>query len=95
MNDFDAEFFKPGNPLLTQAVIVDGSETLLGYFDILESEFYQDNSESTVNATFVCQDYPGSNNAVGKSMNVQGRIYSVDSVEPDGTGLVSIKLLKV
>ncbi len=65
-----------------------------GYFSVLESEFYLDDTESVRRAELVCGEFTGSADIIGESTTIQGAIYRVNSVEPDGTGLITIGLMR-
>lgn len=89
------EFFAPGNPFLVNAFI--NGVAIPGYYDVMDNEFYTDNSDGLLRAQFVCQEVEGAEiiTPVGSQVLVKGVSFLVEKVTPDGTGILTLNLLKV
>lgn len=87
-------FFDATSDLTTSAVLTIDNEILVGYFDILDADFFVDDAEAGVDAQFLCEDWAGRPQVVGKSLEVSGTAYRINKATPDGTGLVTLKLMK-
>lgn len=88
-----SSFFNPDDGLTVQAFVVEDSQHLTGYLDILDAEFFLNDDPATTRAEFVCEAEYVTRAIVGKTVKVQGVNYRVNQLKPDGAGVVTLALL--
>ena len=90
---YDMDFFDPEDGFVITITLSSGVR-LVGYFDITDSDFYIDDGFTSIRAEFTTQTIPLSENLVGDTVTIEGHLYRVNSVLPNGTGVMTLGLLR-
>jgi hypothetical protein len=89
------EFFNAADSLTTVGILLSAELDLDGFFDVNDSEFFLDDSQSEERAQYVTQYWENCEAVNGDTLSVDNKSYRVVKVQPDGTGLVTLHLFKV
>ena len=91
----DREMFFDPDDGFTQCIQLEPSFTELnGYLDITEAEFYIDDAQATLRATFVTPTIDGYADLVGETTLINDVQFRVNAAVPDGTGVMTLSLLR-
>ena len=89
----DQAFFNADDGLTVTGVFVNAGQTLEGYFDMTEADL-DEQTYDIETAQFVCERTAWLSATVGDTLSVPEGDYTINKVQPDGTGLAVLTLLK-
>lgn len=85
-------FFSPNSGLDVKRGVIDGREHN-GYINGLAAEFHMDNSGPAVERyTFEIMEFTGWRSVIGKTIVIDDSNYLIESIENDGTGVITLAL---
>lgn len=87
-----SNFFKAKDGLTVTGVFTNAARSLEGYFDITFSDLSTEEYDIET-AQFICEHTPWVSKTVGDTLEVPAGKYTINKVQPDGTGVVVLTLL--
>lgn len=88
-----SEFF---DPALTRTVTLSPSgKVLVGYYDINDLSVYMNDSVAGMGAAFVCELFDDWESCIGNEVTFDNFVYRINSINPDGTGIVTLELFRI
>lgn len=87
-----SSFFNPDDGLTVQALLVSEQRYLTGYFDLIDADYYVDDSAGAKRGEFTCESKGLTNAVVGDKLVIDGTSYRVNNFKPDGSGIAVLTL---